>query len=90
MAKWQVQDAKARLSELIEKARTEGPQTITRHGNDAAVVISMEEYRRLGGESAGREKKTLVEFLLTEGPVLPDDFNIDRNPDTGRDFKSDE
>jgi prevent-host-death family protein len=38
MAVWQVQDAKARLSEVIERARTEGPQTITRHGAERAVV----------------------------------------------------
>ena len=38
VALWQVQEAKARLSEVIEKARTEGPQTITRHGAERVVV----------------------------------------------------
>jgi prevent-host-death family protein len=39
MATWQVQEAKTRLSEVIERARTEGPQTITRHGAARAVVL---------------------------------------------------
>lgn len=40
---WSVQDAKARFSEVIERARTEGPQTVTRHGRKVAVVVSAEE-----------------------------------------------
>ena len=43
MAVWQVQDAKARLSELIARARSEGPQTITRNGREQAVVLSIED-----------------------------------------------
>jgi prevent-host-death family protein len=44
---WQVQNAKARLSEVIERARTEGAQTITRHGAERAVVLSIDDYRAL-------------------------------------------
>lgn len=47
MTKWQVQEAKARLSELVERAQSEGPQVISRHGKESAVVLSIEEYRRL-------------------------------------------
>jgi prevent-host-death family protein len=47
MAVWQVQDAKTRLSEVIERARTEGPHTITRHGAERAIVLSIEDYRAL-------------------------------------------
>jgi antitoxin Phd len=47
MATWQVQEAKTRLSEVIERARTEGPQTITRHGAVRAVVLSIEDYNAL-------------------------------------------
>ena len=50
MAKWQVQEAKARLSELVDRARSEGPQVIARHGKESAVVLSIEEYRRLLAE----------------------------------------
>ena len=47
MATWQLQEAKARLSELIKKVAKEGPQKITVHGAPAAVVISNEEYEHL-------------------------------------------
>ncbi len=47
MGTWQLQEAKARLSELIKKAAKEGPQRITVHGTPAAVVISTDEYKRL-------------------------------------------
>jgi prevent-host-death family protein len=44
---WQLQEAKAKLSELVRRARSEGPQTITVRGEPAVVVISVEEYERL-------------------------------------------
>ncbi len=47
MSIWQLQEAKARLSEVIKKAGKEGPQKITVHGEPAAVVISRREYERL-------------------------------------------
>jgi len=47
MRKWQLQEAKARLSEVIRQAADEGPQTITLHGHPAAVVISSEGYQKL-------------------------------------------
>jgi prevent-host-death family protein len=47
MSTWQLQEAKARLSEVIKKAKKEGPQSITVHGSPTAVVISSKEYDRL-------------------------------------------
>ena len=44
---WQVQDAKQRFSEMIRAVTSEGPQVITRHGEDVAVVVDISEYRRL-------------------------------------------
>ena len=44
MNTWQLQEAKARLSEVIKKAAKEGPQSITVHGESTAVIISQEEY----------------------------------------------
>ncbi len=44
---WQLQDAKNRFSEVVEKAVTEGPQHVTRRGKDTAVVLSSREYARL-------------------------------------------
>ena len=48
---WQLQEAKQRFSELIKSVETEGPQVVTRHGAEVAVVVGIGEYRRLrGGE----------------------------------------
>ena len=77
MATWQVQDAKTRLSELIERARVEGPQTITRHGAERAVVLSIEDYRAL----AARQPD--FKAYLLGGPKF-EEFAIERDPDTGR------
>jgi prevent-host-death family protein len=57
--KWSVAEAKAKLSAVIEKAQTDGPQRITRHGKDAAVLVSAEEWRR-----KTKRKGNLAEFLL--------------------------
>ena len=80
MTKWQLHDAKRRLSELVELARNEGPQLITRHGKDRAVVLSVEEYRTL--EAA---KPDFKEYLLS-GPKV-DDFDIARPRDLGREVE---
>jgi prevent-host-death family protein len=79
MATWQVQEAKTRLSEVIEKAYVEGPQTITRHGAARAVLLSVEDYRALVAH-----KPDLKSYLLG-GPKV-DDFAVERDPDTGRDI----
>jgi len=77
MAIWQVHQAKTRLSEVIERARTEGPQTITRHGADRAVVLSIEDYRALIAH------KPDFKAHLLGGPKV-DDFTIERDRDVGR------
>ncbi len=79
MTAWQVQEAKTRLSEVIERARAEGPQTITRHGRERAVILSVEDYRALLAN-----KPDFKAFLLG-GPKF-DDFAIERDRDTGRDI----
>jgi antitoxin Phd len=78
MATWQVQDAKTRLSEVIERARAEeGPQMITRHGKDRAVVLSIEDYRVLAAH-----RPDFKSYLLN-GPKV-DDFGVERDRDAGR------
>lgn len=78
MPSWQVQDAKSRLSELIERARREGPQTITRHGRARVVVLAVETYNELVAQRPD------FKAWLTGGPKL-DDFTVERSRDTGRD-----
>ena len=63
---WQIQDAKQRFSEMIRAVTNEGPQVITRHGEDVAVVVDIDEYRRLT-----RPVMDLAGILLG-GPKLDD------------------
>jgi prevent-host-death family protein len=51
---WALQDAKSRFSELVRRARFFGPQHMTVHGREAAVLISTDEYRRLQGRPTGQ------------------------------------
>jgi prevent-host-death family protein len=62
MRTWPVQDAKARFSEFLNACLLEGPQMVTRRGTEAAVLVSVQEWRRL--QSAGR--LSLKELLLSD------------------------
>jgi prevent-host-death family protein len=84
MATWQVQEAKTRLSEVIERAEKEGPQTITKHGKAKAVVLSAEAYEKMQKQSKA-EESNLIDFLLNSGPKF-DEFEIERDRDTGREI----
>jgi len=63
---WQIQEAKQRFSEMIRAVTSEGPQVITRHGEDVAVVVDVGEYHRLT-----RPAGDLASILLG-GPKLDD------------------
>lgn len=58
MQQWQMQEAKARLSEVVKRAQSEGPQDITMHGRSVAVVLSREAFEQLAGN-----EDSLVEFM---------------------------
>jgi antitoxin Phd len=77
MAKWTVREAKTRLSEVIEEANATGPQIITRHGYDHAVVLSITDYRALAVQ-----RNNLIDYLLG-GPKV-DGFEVRRTRDMGR------
>ncbi|MEX2642596.1 MAG: type II toxin-antitoxin system Phd/YefM family antitoxin [Acetobacterales bacterium] len=64
MTNWPVQDAKARFSELLEASLRDGPQLITRRGIDAAVLVPVDQWRRLQRSA----RPTLKEVLLSEEP----------------------
>ena len=53
-SRWRLQDAKARFSELVRLAHSDGPQHVTLHGRDAVVVIDAAEFRRLAGARTGQ------------------------------------
>jgi prevent-host-death family protein len=82
---WQIQDAKQRFSEMIRAVEHDGPQIITRHGEEVAVVVDFAEYRRLT-----RPTVDLTRLLLGE-PALSDDaaevlaeVEAERKADVGR------
>ncbi len=64
MRSWQVQDAKARFSEFLDASLKEGPQVLTRRGVEAAVLVPVEEWRRL----LRAARPTLKDLLLAEAP----------------------
>ena len=87
MQDWQLQDAKNRFSEVVKRARDEGPQTVTVHGQRAAVVVSALEF-----DALIKPRMSFVDFLLSELPGqnpwsddVIDAIN-DRSSDPGRDI----
>ena len=79
MQSWQVQDAKARFSELMRNAATKGPQTITVRGRRAAVVLSAQEYDRLK-----HPPSSLTEFLRAS-PLAGTELDVERDLSPSRD-----
>lgn len=77
MTTWQFQDAKALLDELIERASTEGPQSIVANGGACAIVLSIQDYRAL------LACKPDFKAHLLGGPKT-DDFSIGRDRDAAR------
>ena len=75
--RWQLQEAKQRFSELVRHARSHGPQVVTRHGEEVAVVVSIEEYRRLIADLPSFKE------LLLAAPDL-DALEISRSRDPAR------
>jgi prevent-host-death family protein len=71
---WHLQDAKNNFSKVVQKAISEGPQTVTLRGKPAAVVLSVEDY-----EGLAKPRKSLAEFLLEEGPAWDDELVRDIN-----------
>jgi prevent-host-death family protein len=81
---WQLQDAKARFSELVRKAREQGPQHVSVRGEPAVVLMSEEDFSRLTSA-----RPSIVDHIL-QGERWPDDV-VDainaRSGDTGRDVE---
>jgi prevent-host-death family protein len=82
-----VQEAKQRFSEVLRAVELDGPQTITRHGEEVAVMIDIDEYRRLTGQ-----RRSFVEQLMafpkldTAGDVF-DEIEVERRADHPRDVE---
>ncbi len=70
---WQLQEAKNKLSRVVDEAQRSGPQIITRHGVKTAVVLSFEDYRRLVAS-----RKKLSEFFR-ESPLAEAELDLERD-----------
>jgi antitoxin Phd len=78
---WQLQEAKNKLSKLVEQALKDGAQVITRRGEKVVVVIPYQEY-----EQMTRPVKNLADFLA-ESPLAGSQMNIEREKSAPRDFE---
>jgi len=76
MTAWQIQEAKNKLSELIDRALSEGPQVITRHGIEVAVVMPFEGYKKLTAR-----KQHLGDFFMAS-PLPKSGLIIERDKQT--------
>lgn len=81
---WQVQTAKARFSEVFRRARSEGPQRITRQGKEGVVMLSEEQYEQLVGRA--HQPKNLVQFFR-QSPLAGVDLDLERQRDAERDIE---
>lgn len=79
MKEWQLQTAKAQLSDLVKQAQCKGPQAISVRGAVAVIVISQEEYQALSAP-----KVTLVTFMQ-KSPLMGLELNLSRNQSKTRD-----
>ena len=60
---WQLQEAKQKFSELVRRTLEEGPQVVTRHGEEVVVVVPVEEFRRMSND--GEKKMDFKEYLMS-------------------------
>lgn len=80
MQVWQLQEAKAKFSDLVKAAQNQGPQEVTLHGKPAVIVLSVEDF-----ESLNQPKSNLVDFLK-KSPLYGLDLNLERDKSLTRDI----
>jgi prevent-host-death family protein len=78
---WQLQDAKSKFSQLVENAMRNNPQFVTKHGNNAVVILSFEEYKKLI-----KPKQDLVSFFRNS-PFVDGEIDITRSKDLPREIE---
>lgn len=82
MHSWPVQDAKARFSELLNACVTEGPQLVTRRGAETAVLVPIEEWRRLRAAQRPSLKQLLLADSARTERLVPERGSFRRRPVT--------
>lgn len=80
MHSWPVQDAKARFSELLNACLTEGPQIVTRRGTETAVLVPIEEWRRLRAAARPSLKQLLLAEAARTEALVPERGRLRRRP----------
>jgi len=82
MKSWPVQDAKAHFSELLNTCLADGPQVVTRRGAEAAVLVPIDEWRRLGNTRATLKELLLSDSARTDLVIAPRGQGRHRKPVT--------
>lgn len=78
---WKLQDAKAKFSKVVDDALKVGPQYVTRRGQEAVVILSVKEYKKITSQ-----KPSLKQFLLN-CPKIDNDFEFERQKDYSREVE---
>ena len=78
---WQLQEAKNKFSNLVDRARHDGPQVVTKHGRESVVIISIEDYQKLN-----RPASDLISFFK-QSPLSGINLDLTRNKSDSRDIE---
>ncbi|MDY6832227.1 MAG: type II toxin-antitoxin system Phd/YefM family antitoxin [Thermodesulfobacteriota bacterium] len=78
---WQLQEAKNKFSNLVDRARHVGPQVVTKHGRESVVIISIEDYQKLN-----RPASDLISFFK-QSPLSGINLDLKRNKSASRDIE---
>ncbi len=78
---WQLQDAKSKFSQLVENAICDEPQFVTKHGKNAVVILSFEDFKKIT-----KPKTDLVSFFKNS-PLAELELELSRNKDTPREIE---
>jgi prevent-host-death family protein len=78
---WQLQEAKNKFSNLVDKAHHDGPQVVTKHGKESVVIIAIEDYKKLN-----KPKSDLVSFFKTS-PLSGINLDLTRDKSSSRDIE---
>jgi len=80
MKTWQLQEAKSKFSKLVSNAINDAPQIVTRHGKNAVVVISYQEYKKL------KNPETDIVSFFQNSPLAEVNLDLTRSKDLPRDL----
>ncbi|OGR01159.1 MAG: prevent-host-death protein [Deltaproteobacteria bacterium RIFOXYD12_FULL_55_16] len=78
---WQLQEAKNKFSNLVDKARHDGPQVVTKHGKESVVIIAIEDYQKLN-----KPTSDLISFFK-KSPLSDINLDLTRDKSSSRDIE---